>query len=101
MPELMDKIDKVSLAVADYFDIEYLELFSAKWFIEIETARRFVIYILNKHYNYSVNNLCWEFEKTDTSINFSINYVDNWIHTDEKAKKDYLYIISKLDNYEN
>ena len=101
MSKLINHINIVGLIVADRFDLEYNELYYGKRYTEIETARRFFIYILNKHYNYTVNTLCCEFETTDTSINFSIEYVDTWINNDEKAKKDYLYIISKLDNYEN
>lgn len=97
----MNEIEKVGVAVADCFDIDYEDLFSAKWFIDIETARRFVYYILNQHYNFSVNRLCEEFEKTDTSINFGIKHIHNWIHNSEQASKDYNIIITKLSNYED
>jgi len=90
----------VSIAVADCFDLEYEQIFSTKSFIEIVTARRFVYYILNQHYNFSVNTLCEEFEKTDTSINFGIKHIHNWIKNSEQANKDYNIIITKLSDYE-
>jgi chromosomal replication initiation ATPase DnaA len=97
----MNTVEKVCVAVADCFDLEYEQLLASNKYIEVVTARRFVYYILNKKYNYSVESLCEEFEKTDASINFGVNHINKWLDYSKEAKKDYLYIISKLDNYES
>jgi chromosomal replication initiation ATPase DnaA len=93
----VNEIELVGTMVADCFDIEYQELFTVKRFAEIETARRFMYYILNQHYNFSVTKLSEDFETTDTSIIFSLKHIAHWIKESELAKKDYFNIISKLE----
>jgi chromosomal replication initiation ATPase DnaA len=53
----VNEIELVGTMVADCFDIEYQELFTVKRFAEIETARRFMYYILNQNYNFSLTKL--------------------------------------------